>query len=302
MMEQQRSWYKQGAALLNELSSTSFPEKIAALWYLGQSGFALKTKELLVFFDPVFADMRDLDGTTLRYYPSPFSPEEAVRTGVSFVFCSHDHLDHLQPETVVPMAKAQPKLKIVIPAPSVRKAVSLGVPEDQIIAAHAEQLIRLPDGCICTPIPAAHETYELDENGDHRALSYIFRTSDGMKLFHAGDAVVTPELVERLQMEHGLDAALLPINGADYKRRLRGVVGNMNSREAADLAHDIDADLVIPCHYDMIFQNGEDPLHFAEYMRIYYPEKKFHILSLGERFLLTPACIGVVPQTTGCVQ
>ena len=290
MMEQQRSWYKQGAALLHELSNTSFPVKIAALWYLGQSGFALKTKGLLVFFDPVFADLQDSDGNTLRYYPAPFSPEEAARTGVSFVFCSHDHLDHLQPETVVPMAKTQPKLKIVVPAPSVRKAVSLGVPEDQMIAAHADQPIRLPDGCVCTPIPAAHEAYELDENGDFRALSYIFRTSDGMKLFHAGDTVVTPELVERLRMEHGLTAALLPINGADRKRRLRGVVGNMNSREAADLADDIDADLVIPCHYDMIFRNGEDPLHFAEYMQVYYPGRKFHMLSLGERFLLTPVC------------
>ena len=66
------------------------------------------------------------------------------------------------------------------------------------------------------------------------------------------------------------------------------MVGNMNSREAADLAHDIDADLVIPCHYDMVFQNGEDPLHFAEYMQIYYPERKYHIPSLGERFLLAP--------------
>ena len=302
MMEQQRSWYKQGADLLNELSSTSFPGKIAALWYLGQSGFAVKTKELLVFFDPVFADLQNSDGTTRRYYPAPFSPEEAARTGVSFVFCSHDHLDHFQPETVVPMAKTQPKLQIVIPAPSVRKAVSLGVPEGQIIAAHADRPIRLPDGCICTPIPAAHETYELDENGDHRALSYLFQTSDGMKLFHAGDTVATPELVERLQREHGLDAALLPINGADYKRRFRGVVGNMNSREAADLANDIDADLVIPCHYDMVFRNGEDPLRFAEYMQIYYPGRKFHILSLGERFLLAPAYIGGAPRTAGCVQ
>lgn len=287
MMEQQRSWYKQGPALLSELSNTSFPEKIAALWYLGQSGFGLKIKDLLVFFDPVFADLQDIDGTTRRYYPAPFSPEEAVQTGVSFVFCSHDHLDHLQPETVVPMAKAQPKLKVVVPAPSVKKARSIGIPEGQIIAAHADQLIQLPDGCICTPIPAAHETYELDESGDYKALSYIFQTSDGMKLLHAGDTVVTPELVERLQREHGLDVALLPINGADYKRRLQGVIGNMNSREAADLAADIDVDLVIPCHYDMVFQNGEDPLHFAEYMQTYYPGRKFHMLSLGERFLLT---------------
>lgn len=286
MMEQRRSWYKQGRALLGELSNTSFSEEIVALWYLGQSGFGLKTKELLVFFDPVFADMQNEDGATRRYYPAPFLPEEAARTGVSYVFCTHDHLDHLQPETVVPMASAQPELKIIVPAPSVGKLLAIGIPEGQVLAAHAECPIELPDGCVCTPIPAAHEQYEQDENGGYRALSYIFQTAGGMKIFHAGDTVVTPELTERLQRENGFDAALLPINGADYKRRCRGIVGNMNSREAADLAADMNADLVIPCHYDMVFQNGENPLHFAEYMQAYYPGRRFHMLSLGERFLL----------------
>ena len=177
-------------------------------------------------------------------------------------------------------------MKIVVPAPAVEKALSVGVPEGQVIAAHAEQPILMPDGSICTPIPAAHEEYELDKNGDQKSLSYILQTSNGMKLFHAGDTVITPELTERLQKENGITVALLPINGADYKRRRRGVIGNMNSREAADLAADINTDLVIPCHYDMVFGNGENPLHFAEYMQTYYPGGKFHMMSLGERFLL----------------
>lgn len=287
MMEQQTKWYKQGGDLLNELSNTAFPEEIAALWYLGQSGFALKAKGTLVFFDPVFADLQNKDGTTRRYYPAPFAPEEAAMTGVSYVFCSHDHKDHLQPETVAPMAQAKPNLKIVVPAPSVEKALSAGVPEGQVIAACAEQPIVLSDGSVCTPIPSAHEEYETDEKGDQKALSYIFQTSGGMKIFHAGDTVITPELTERLRREKSFTAALLPINGADYKRRRRGVIGNMNSREAADLSADMDADLVIPCHYDMVFGNGENPLHFAEYMQTYYPGRRFHIMALGERMLLT---------------
>lgn len=287
MMEQQRTWYKQGVDLLAELSGTSFPKGITALWYLGQSGFALKERDTLVFFDPVFADLQSKDGSTRRYYPAPFSPEEAAQTGVSYVFCSHDHRDHLQPETVAPMAQTRPALRIVVPAPSAEKALSVGVSEGQIIAACAEQSIVLPDGSVCTPIAAAHEEYETDENGNQKSLSYLFQTPSGMKIFHAGDTVITPELTERLQREMGIDAALLPINGADFKRRRRGVIGNMNSREAADLAADINAGLVIPCHYDMVFGNGENPLHFAEYMLTYYPGRKFHMLSLGERMLLT---------------
>ena len=83
------------------------------------------------------------------------------------------------------------------------------------------------------------------------------------------------------------DPVFADLRGLDGTTR-RYYPAPFSPEEAADLANDIDADLVIPCHYDMIFQNGEDPLHFAEYMQIYYPERKFHILSLGERFLLTP--------------
>ncbi len=111
MMEHRRSWYKQGPALLDELSNTAFSEQIVALWYLGQSGFGLKTKEFLVFFDPVFADLRNEAGATRRYYPAPFLPEDAARTGVSYVFCTHDHPDHIQPETIAPMASPLPKME-----------------------------------------------------------------------------------------------------------------------------------------------------------------------------------------------
>lgn len=285
-MESARNWYKKGEALLEELGDTHLPRGFAALWYLGQSGFALKTGETLCFFDPVLADLIGKDGATRRYYPAPCAPEDAAKTGVSYVFCTHDHLDHLQPDTLAPLAKAQPSLRIVVPAPSVGKVISLGVKQEQVIGARAQQPVILPDGSRCVPIPAAHEQYETDENGDDRALSYLFVTADGLKLFHAGDTVVTQDLTERLQQEQGLDVAMLPINGADPKRRRNNIIGNMNSREAADLAWDIDADLVIPCHYDMTYGNGEAPSHFADYMDCYYSGRKYHMMQLGERYLL----------------
>ena len=286
-MEQNRNWYKQGAALLEELRETRVPEGFSALWYLGQAGFALKTGSLLCFFDPVLADLTSPDGTTRRYYPAPFGPEEAAASGVSYVFCTHDHRDHLQPETLGPLAAAAPGIRLVVPAPFVEKVVSLGASPEQVIGARAEQPIRLPDGSVCIPIPAAHEQYETDENGDYKALSYLFVTADGRKIFDAGDTIATDRLMERLQQEQGIDAAMLPINGADNKRRRKNVIGNMNSREAADLACDIGADLVIPCHYDMTFGNGEQASHFADYMDCYYSGRKYHMMQLGERLWLS---------------
>ena len=63
-------------------------------------------------------------------------------------------------------------------------------------------------------------------------------------------------------------------------------MGNMNSREACWFASEIGADLTIPLHYDMIGGNEENPLVFADYMERYYPEKKYHIFRLGERYIL----------------
>jgi len=48
---------------------------------------------------------------------------------------------------------------------------------------------------------------------------------------------------------------LLPINGNDPARK---VAGNLNCREAAELAKAIRAKYVIPCHYDMFTFNTAD--------------------------------------------
>jgi len=286
-MEQNRNWYKRGTELLHELKNTCVPEGFSALWYLGQAGFALKTGDTLCFFDPVLADLTAGDGSTRRYYPAPFTPEEAAVTGVSYVFCTHDHADHLQPGTVGPLAKAASSVKIVVPAPYVAKVIGLGAVPEQVIGAKAEEPIALQDGSTVIPIAAAHEQYETDENGNYKALSYLFITPDGRKIFDAGDTIATEELMVRLQKENGIDTAMLPINGADNKRRRSNIIGNMNSREAADLACDINADLVIPCHYDMTFGNGEQASHFADYMDCYYSGRKYHMMQLGERIWLS---------------
>ena len=73
---------------------------------------------------------------------------------------------------------------------------------------------------------------------------------------------------------HNIDIAILPINGK---------VGNMNGRDAANLAKDIGAKLVIPCHYDMFEFNTADPNEqfVPECQRLGQP---YRVLKLGERF------------------
>ena len=61
-----------------------------------------------------------------------------------------------------------------------------------------------------------------------------------------------------------IDVAVLPINGNDPAR---GVAGNLDGVEAAQLAYDIGARLVVPCHYDMFAFNTADPALFVDTAR-----------------------------------
>ena len=58
-----------------------------------------------------------------------------------------------------------------------------------------------------------------------------------------------------------IDVALLPINGNDPARR---VAGNLDCKEATELAKAINAKCVIPCHYDMFAFNTADVKDFIK--------------------------------------
>jgi L-ascorbate metabolism protein UlaG (beta-lactamase superfamily) len=76
-----------------------------------------------------------------------------------------------------------------------------------------------------------------------------------------------------------IDVALLPINGRRPERR---VAGNFNGREAATLARDICAKVVIPCHFEMFEFNTEPPDEFISAARRIGQE--FRVLRCGERW------------------
>ncbi len=108
-------------------------------------------------------------------------------------------------------------------------------------------------------IPAAHESLEQDENGDHRFIGLIVQVGR-WTIYHSGDCVLYDGLVERLQ-KWKIDLALLPINGRDPAR---GVAGNFNGEEAATLAKEIGTGMVIPCHYEMFEFNTVSPEVFIQ--------------------------------------
>lgn len=289
-------WYKEGKALLEEMKNTVLPESMAAVWYIGQMGVVVKWKELVVCFDPVLNDLCYPDGRTRRNYAPPFGPEEFE--DVDYVVCSHNHRDHLNMETLLPLWKANPLVRFIVPEPEKECLISGGISSEAVIGAKAgEEIILEKKGSkpgktdlskcarLC-PIAAAHEEYVTDEHGNQRNLGYVMKCR-GLNIYHAGDTVVTQKLIEDVCACGPIAAACVPVNGVDTERHSRGIIGNMDCRDAAYFVQQIAADMTLPMHTDMVMRNEENPLIFAEYMRSLYSGRKYHIMQLGERLICT---------------
>lgn len=275
-------WYKKGEQLLEEIEDFRNVREHVGIWYIGQMGMVFGWKGKVVCVDPVLGAMPDAQGADRRNYPAPFQPQEFC---VDYVFCTHDHADHMHAETLKKLAVHNPAMKIFVPNSLVRRLLELGISASQVFGIRQGESLS-PDGEFSVRgIATAHEEYRWDENGCSETLGYLFRFGP-FCLFHSGDTVVTEEMIGELKREQGIDVLMVPINGRDMERHARGIVGNMDSREACWFGAMTDADLIIPLHYDMIGGNEENPLVFADYMERLYPDRKYHIMRLGERMVL----------------
>ena len=240
------------------------------LWWLGQSGFLVVQAGRALLLDPYLSDSltkkyAGTDKPHVRMTERVVAPERL--DFVDLVTASHSHTDHLDPETLQPLARANPRLVLVCPE-AIRTTARerSGLPGERIIGLDAggpsSSFIPHPSSFSFHAVPAAHESVELDASGRHRFLGYVVKVGPWV-LYHSGDTVRYDGLAELLR-PFRIDVAVLPINGRAPERR---VAGNLNGAEAAQLAKDIGAGLVIPCHYDLFEFNTASPGLFVETCR-----------------------------------
>lgn len=241
------------------------------LWWLGQSGFLVRYAGEFLFFDPYLSDSLTAkyaatDKPHVRMTERVIAPEKL--RGISVITSSHNHTDHLDANTLGPLLAANPGARLVIPEAN-RTFVAQRLPGIVPLSVNASDSLTLGAFTLHT-VPAAHD--ELAPS----FLGYVV-TCGRWTLYHSGDTRLFPGIVETLRPFH-IDVALLPINGAKPERR---VAGNLDGREAAQLAHDIGARFVIPCHYEMFEFNTADPreLFIPECERLSQP---YRVLRAGE--------------------
>jgi L-ascorbate metabolism protein UlaG (beta-lactamase superfamily) len=267
-------------ALLRDIQASNRKDGAFRLWWLGQSGFLLQWNGTHVLLDPYLSDSltkkySQTDNSHVRMTALVVDP--ACLSFVDIVASTHNHTDHLDAETLCPILDRNPTLKLVIPEAN-RAFVA------QRLKIDPSRPIGLDDGCsveICgmrfSGIGSAHEGLDRDEEGRAKYLGYVVQFC-GWSIYHSGDTIRYEEMADKLRTFQ-VDVALLPINGRLADRR---VPGNLFGHEAAQLAKDIRAKLVIPCHYEMFEFNTASPREFIQECQTL--GQPFKVLRCGERW------------------
>jgi len=248
-------------ALVNDVKAAAFDQDNFHMWWLGQSGFLIQWQNQHLLFDPYLADSlttKYADTEKPHVRMTELAVDPCKLDFIDVVTSTHNHTDHLDAETLIPLMDANPNLAVIVPKANVEFAAErLKVDASRLTAIDEGDSVEV-GGFQISALPSAHETVERDGNGCCKFLGYIARFGP-WTVYHSGDTVIYSGLAQRLR-EWSIDVALLPINGSRPERR---VPGNLWGNEAAQLAKDISARLVIPCHFEMFEFNTVTPDQFV---------------------------------------
>ncbi|MDD9268872.1 MBL fold metallo-hydrolase [Paenibacillus sp. GCM10023248] len=260
--------------------------ELLSIQYIGQVGVILRKNDITIAVDPYLTHSVDAltgppDRFWVRRYAPPVQPE--TLTDVDLVLITHEHLDHMDPGTLLAIAEASPACRFGAPKCCISQLEAIGIAADRLKALGVQESWPFAEGLDIQPIPSWHEERLQDEDGWDQFLGYML-TWDELCIYHAGDTLLTEGLVQALS-GFRVDVGFLPINGRDLFRNRIGVVGNMNALEAADLAAHLKFDTVVPVHFDMYPNNSEGIAAFVDRLYQKHLGQKFHIFQPGETFL-----------------
>ena len=255
------------------------------LFYTGQVGYIIKYKEKYIAVDPYLSDYVDQHCCSenvnwKRRYPTPIGADEL--DFIDYVFCTHSHYDHADPDTLSVIAKANSKAQFFVSEALSGIIAGYGIDKKRICGMHDGEKVKLFCDTSVTALKSAHEEFHTDENGNYLEMGFKFDFGD-TSLYHAGDGCPYDGLEEILA---GCDILILPINGRDYYRKnVLDIIGNFDSTEAVKLAKNINAKLLIPTHFDLYDVNCVNPAHFVDEIQKINPMQQFHIFAPGEGYI-----------------
>lgn len=214
-------------------------EDEAALWFLGQAGYYMKSGGRRVLIDPYLSDSVGKSNPLFtRSYPAPV---QAGALEADLFLVTHDHLDHLDPETIEAYPYRDATL-FAAPRHAAGKLRSMGI-RNVVTLDQGDTAVL--NGVTVTGVFALGTSPEvLDTTG------YLVRFPNGKTVYHSSDTAYCRLLLDACPRA---DVLLVCINGK---------YGNLTIDEAVRLAKAVKPRVVVPNHYDVMRLNSEDPEAF----------------------------------------
>jgi L-ascorbate metabolism protein UlaG (beta-lactamase superfamily) len=257
----------------------------AVIWWLGQAGFAIRSRDSYLMIDPYLSDhlAHKYAGTELshvRMMQAPIAPN-AIRD-LGFVLCTHRHSDHMDPGTLPLLQANNPWCLFAVPRAEREHALGIGLEEERVLGMDDGESVDLGSGIRVTAVAAAHEELSVNEKGENRFLGYIVSLGE-LRIYHSGDTVPYEGLEDRLAGK-GIHVALLPINGRDEYRHSRNIAGNLTFAEAVSLCEKAAIPHMIGHHFGMFEFNTVEAGEICNQLETMDTVMECHLPAIAEKY------------------
>lgn len=230
--------------------------------WLGQGGFVLEDNKIQLLIDPYLSNSLEKAGFD-RIYPPPV---ELSSLKPDLICCTHDHGDHFDSETILPLFQQSPNCLLLGPESVINHAENLSITRS--IKVQPSQKFQFKSFTI-KAVPAFHS--------DSHAVGFLIEWNN-VNLYFSGDTLNSANLVpEILRISAGkIDIVFICINGK---------YNNMDTHNAVKVIELLFPKVGIPMHYDLFANNSANPDPFIE--AIEQLGVKGVILKQGEANVLT---------------
>lgn len=208
--------------------------------WLTQGSFLFESNGKRLLIDPYMSDFLETRGVKrMVKFPLPLGELKP-----DIMICTHDHLDHLDPESVVKIAEEYPDCIFAGPERAFNHFVELGISDNRRKLFQIGQS-RILAGFDIMPVFAKHS--------DPSAVGIII-SADDRKVYLSGDTEFDEKITSNPLLKK-MDLILICINGR---------LGNMNLQQALDVVKKLHPVSALPMHYGLFAENTADPLPFIE--------------------------------------
>ncbi|MCP4755767.1 MAG: hydrolase [Proteobacteria bacterium] len=235
--------------------------------WLGQSTFLIRMGGKTILTDPYLTE-----------YASPFSvfgPRRFSSPGISLenlpsidiIVVSHNHLDHLDEETVESI-KNKKDVRVYVPLGIKSFFTERNYTQVEELDWHEQKSV---DGLKLTALPTVHHSGRSMGDKDKTLWCSWAIASPSASVYFIGDSGYSPTIFKNIGLKHGpFDAALVTIG--TYKTRESGPITHLYPHEAVQVGLEVKAKSIVAMHWGTI-ELSDEP-HFEPPERFIRAAKK----------------------------